>query len=193
MGVVYRDLKPENVMISYDGHVKLVDFGFAVAVNDDSDTIMGGCGTAMYVAPEIAAKGMKLAHGAPVDWWACGIMMFEMIAGRAPFGDTSDMSKFEVFNNINGGKIKWPSLMKKAAKVRRAQGAERASTVAKEDRREPARSGRLQCILFTPSPLYSHLCVAPSVRTVAPFVHTCVPPRSSSRGCLCRIRASGSR
>ena len=45
----------------------------------------------MYIAPEIAAKGMRLKHGFPVDWWALGIMGYEMMAGKAPFGDTSDM------------------------------------------------------------------------------------------------------
>jgi serine/threonine protein kinase len=116
LSIVYRDLKPENVMLSCSGHVRLVDFGFAVPLTDESDTILGGCGTAMYVAPEIAAKGMKLAHGFPVDWWAAGIMLYEMLTGVAPFGDTSNMSKFEVFNNINAGKIKWPGVIKKDAK-----------------------------------------------------------------------------
>jgi serine/threonine protein kinase len=59
---------------------------------------------------------MKLAHGFPVDWWAAGIMLYEMLTGKAPFGDTSDMSKFEVFNNINAGKIKWPGVIPKDAK-----------------------------------------------------------------------------
>lgn len=59
-----------------------------------------GCGTAMYIAPEIASGFKKHPHGFAVDWWACGCILFEMITGNAPFGDTDHMSKFEIFNNV---------------------------------------------------------------------------------------------
>lgn len=81
------------------------------------------CGTAMYISPEIAAGGGKTSHGAAVDWWAAGVVLYEMLAGKlgytqyrlisvfskmhctvsgtAPFGDSDNMSKFEIFNNIN--------------------------------------------------------------------------------------------
>ena len=101
LGFLYRDLKPENIMVDFQGHVKLVDFGFAVPHKDGADPLHDGCGTAMYVAPEIAGGFMKCAHSFPVDWWSLGCVLAEMVSGRAPFGDTDTSSKFEVFNNIN--------------------------------------------------------------------------------------------
>ena len=115
LSIVYRDLKPENVMLDWTGHVKLVDFGFAVPIKD-SESVTGGCGTAMYIAPEIASGHKGNTHGFPVDWWAVGIMIYEFLTGRAPFGDSSDLTKFEILNNINAGKIKWQSSINKAAK-----------------------------------------------------------------------------
>lgn len=105
LGYVYRDLKPENILLDYDGHVRLCDFGFSVPVNKGSDgndvPLNDGCGTAMYVAPEIAGGFMSRSHGYPVDWWGLGCVLAEMVTGNAPFGDTETSSKFAVFNNIN--------------------------------------------------------------------------------------------
>jgi serine/threonine protein kinase len=125
-----RDLKPENVLIHVTGHIKLCDFGFATVTGaTDLAPLHDGCGTAMYVAPEIAGGHMKLSHGLPVDWWSLGCILYEMIVGRsttlqrvresiplisssvtgeAPFGDTDKMSKFEIFNNINSGQVSFP-------------------------------------------------------------------------------------
>ncbi|KAM9669042.1 cAMP-dependent protein kinase catalytic subunit PRKX isoform 2-T2 [Dama dama] len=73
--IVYRDLKPENILLDRDGHVKLTDFGFAKKLVDKTWTL---CGTPEYLAPEvIQSKG----HGRAVDWWALGILIFEMLSG----------------------------------------------------------------------------------------------------------------
>ena len=69
------------------------------------------------IAPEIAAGGNNTpGHGLPVDWWSLGCVIFECVAGRAPFGDSADLPKFEIFNNINAGKIRYPLSMSSSLK-----------------------------------------------------------------------------
>ena len=83
-GVVHRDLKPENVMILPDGRLKLLDFGLAKWRDSPSVTEQGiAVGTAAYMAPE-QLRGE--AAGPAVDLWALGVMLYEMLAGRHPFG-----------------------------------------------------------------------------------------------------------
>jgi hypothetical protein len=73
--VVYRDLKPENLLLDHTGNIKLTDFGFAKKVDYRTWTL---CGTPEYIAPEIL---LNKGHGKPVDWWALGILIYEMLAG----------------------------------------------------------------------------------------------------------------
>ncbi|KXS10769.1 Pkinase-domain-containing protein [Gonapodya prolifera JEL478] len=98
--IVYRDLKPENILIGADGHIKITDFGFGKKVPDVTWTL---CGTPDYLAPEIIqAKG----YGKAVDWYALGILIFEMLAGYPPFYDEDH---FKLYEKILAGKVKWPS------------------------------------------------------------------------------------
>jgi serine/threonine protein kinase len=84
--VIYRDLKPENLLISGDGYLKLTDFGFAKVVEGRTYTL---CGTPEYLAPEIL---LNKGHGKPVDWWTAGILIYEMLAGIDPFTDEDPMA-----------------------------------------------------------------------------------------------------
>ena len=73
------DLNPENLLVASDGYLKLTDFGFAKIVLTRTYTL---CGTPEYIAPEIL---LNKGHGKPVDWWALGILIYEMIHGIDPF------------------------------------------------------------------------------------------------------------
>lgn len=79
--IIYRDLKPENLAINADGYIKVIDFGFAKHVPKESRTNTA-CGTYEYMAPEILRQEL---YGKAVDWWAFGILIYEMSHGFPPF------------------------------------------------------------------------------------------------------------
>ena len=86
--VVYRDLKPENVLLDQDGHVRITDFGLS---RDNVMTDTGAttfCGTPEYLSPEmILHRKSKSGYGTSVDWWSLGTLMYEMFTGWPPFYD----------------------------------------------------------------------------------------------------------
>merc|ERR1719453_2943858 len=97
LNIIYRDLKPENLMIDAKGYIKVVDFGFAKHIKDRTWTL---CGTPEYLAPEtIRNKG----HGKGVDWWALGILIYEMVVGIPPYnGDTAMQTYTQILEgNLN--------------------------------------------------------------------------------------------
>jgi protein kinase X len=96
--VAHRDIKPENIVLDSMGHIKLVDFGFAKHIRDRSFSI---CGTPEYMAPEVfLSKG----HSKAVDWWALGVLIYEMLCGGSPFVG-ADLTPF---NKVLEGHVTFP-------------------------------------------------------------------------------------
>lgn len=105
--VVYRDLKPENLLIDETGNLRLTDFGFAKVIKKRTYTV---CGTPGYIAPEILTnKG----HGKAADWWTFGILLYELLAGCDPFYDNDPMKMYQNTLNL---KYRFPMRFDKKAK-----------------------------------------------------------------------------
>lgn len=103
--IIYRDLKPENVLLTEQGHLKLADLGLAKVLVGKTFTT---CGTPDYFAPEvIASKGYSFG----VDWWAVGVFVFELLAGHAPFEAPAPL---EIFRKVTAGinKVAFPKHIK---------------------------------------------------------------------------------
>ncbi|XP_038893957.1 probable serine/threonine protein kinase IREH1 isoform X2 [Benincasa hispida] len=135
LGVVHRDLKPDNLLIAHDGHIKLTDFGLSkVGLINSTDDLSGPAvsGTTLlgYDEPTMSASEhqqerrkkrsavgtpdylapeilLGTGHGATADWWSVGIILFELIVGIPPFNAEHPQT---IFDNILNRKIPWPQI-----------------------------------------------------------------------------------
>ena len=92
---IYRDIKPENIMVLGNGYIKLIDFGTAKAINDRTKTIIG---TPHYMAPEVI---LGEGYSFKVDFWSIGICMYEFMCGGVPFGENHEEAMDVYISIIN--------------------------------------------------------------------------------------------
>lgn len=108
-GIVYRDLKLDNILLDFDGHVRIADFGMCklqIYLEKTADTF---CGTPDYMAPEII-KGLK--YNQTVDWWSFGVLLYEMLIGQSPF---SGCDEDELFWSICNEMPSYPRFLSQQA------------------------------------------------------------------------------
>ena len=100
--IIFRDLKPENVMIDREGHAMLTDFGLAKEGITDSSCTKTFCGSRCYLAPEVITRS---GHNKSVDWYLFGLMTYEMLAGAPPYYSPD---REQYFKNVKSGVLKIP-------------------------------------------------------------------------------------
>uniref|UniRef100_A0A667GSW0 Ribosomal protein S6 kinase n=1 Tax=Lynx canadensis TaxID=61383 RepID=A0A667GSW0_LYNCA len=117
LGIIYRDIKLENILLDSNGHVVLTDFGLSKEfVAEEGERAYSFCGTIEYMAPDIV-RGGDSGHDKAVDWWSLGVLMYELLTGASPFTvDGEKNSQAEISRRILKSEPPYPQEMSALAK-----------------------------------------------------------------------------
>ncbi|KAJ2726131.1 hypothetical protein GGI07_000770 [Coemansia sp. Benny D115] len=111
LGIVFRDIKPENCLLDRHGHLVLTDFGLSKTALGEDGRTSTFCGTPSYMAPEVLESAGS--YDFSVDWWSLGILLYEMLTGAVPF---KGKSPTQIAKSIERTKIKYPNYITPDAK-----------------------------------------------------------------------------